>query len=150
MKIFAKIEFSVCPNSQISNSSIAELVVLLTFWNLNSSCILQSECTWVWFSLSFWKTESGTISSMSMRSSWVLLMTSHISDVWFRSGLKVETTCGWHSVWVMSWNMSWLFWWNVSFLWDQVKNALFKFHFLLVTLFLILFKIIKWKRFNLA
>jgi len=25
MKIFAKIEFSVCPNSQISNSSIAEL-----------------------------------------------------------------------------------------------------------------------------
>jgi|TARA_B110000259_G_C13768325_1_gene303588 hypothetical protein len=70
-------------------------------------------------------------------------MTSHVSNSWLRSGFKIETTGGWHALWVMFRDMSVCFWWNVSFLWDQVENALFKFHFLLVTLFLILFKIIK-------
>ena len=93
-------------------------IVQLTLFKFHSSSTLQSECISIWLGGSLWETESGTISSMSMRSSWVLLMTSHISNVWFRSGLKIETTCGWHSVWVMFRNMSWLFWWNVGFLWD--------------------------------
>jgi hypothetical protein len=70
-------------------------------------------------------------------------MSSHVSNAWFRSGSEIETTCGWHGSWLMFGNMSCLFWWNVSFLWDEIENAFFEFHFLLVTLFLILFKIIK-------
>ena len=134
-----KFKISNCENEFFAKIEIWDLTArfekcksrkwILTFWDLNSSGVLKSECAWIWFSLSLWKTECGSIGSMSVRSSWVLLMSSHVSNAWFRSGSEIETTCGWHGSWLMFGNMSCLFWWNVCFLWDQIENAFFKFHF---------------------
>ena len=82
-----------------NNQKIAAFI--LTIWNLDCSCILQSECAWMWLGDSFWEPETGGGIFISMMPLWCTIISRQIGKPWLRRGLVAEGTSRWCGYWIV-------------------------------------------------
>ena len=113
---------------------------ILTFRYLDSSGVLKSEFSSIWFSDTLWQTEGCTISRAEMTTSWGSYMSTNVRYLRFGGSIKAKCAIGGSRQGIMHRLVSGSFWWNVCFLWDEVVNTFFELHFYNLFFFILNYK----------